>query len=65
MFHLIKKKSVFLISWIFNFKFHVDKSIFMYTFDSYNRSHVFKNTHSLKHSHCQYFVYNTDPEDKH
>lgn len=26
---------------------------------------MFKNTHSSKHSHCQYFVYSTDPEDKH
>lgn len=26
---------------------------------------MFKNTHSLKHGHCQHFVYNTDPEDKH
>lgn len=40
MFHLIKKKVMFLISWIFSFKFHIGKSIFMYTFDSYITTHL-------------------------
>lgn len=35
-----QNKTVFLSSWILDFKWHIGKSIFMYTFDSYIKTEV-------------------------
>lgn len=35
-----QNKTVFLSSWIFDFKLHIGKSIFMYIFDSYIKTEV-------------------------